>query len=193
MKICKIFFLCAVVVLVLGMIAFPVMADEVFSVDSVVSSDGFMYSFECPVFRPGIHADVDMFYYDTTGKLIYMGTSSLDFERFELDGETGVFATNGVVEVYQIYSGDIFVTILGIPGMDLPEGMPVSFVCALTDPNYTKNTMVNSFNYLLKWAGMVVSGIISGPMSGLLGVFVIGIAVCAVLLAVKIIRSFLWK
>lgn len=193
MKICKIFSLCAVVVLVLGMIAVPVIADEVYTVEFVTNGTEYMYSLDCPAFYPGMHADVDVFCYDGFGEYFYDYTLSFDFVEFVDDGISGVAAISGTIQILQVYQDSKLLTAFYVQDMDLPEGQPFKLVFTLSGFNYTKHIMVNSFNSLIKWAGMVVSGIISGPMSGLLGVFVIGIAVCAVLLAVKVVRSFLWK
>lgn len=45
---------------------------------------------------------------------------------------------------------------------------------------------------VLGWIGTVITALTSGTLSGLLPLFAIGIAISAVLLGIKIIRSVVW-
>lgn len=45
---------------------------------------------------------------------------------------------------------------------------------------------------VISWVGTVITALLSGDLSALLPLFAIGIAISALLLGVKIIKTFIW-
>lgn len=62
------------------------------------------------------------------------------------------------------------------------DGLEASFLDRVT----------SGLTAVIGWVGVVVSAVISGPLSPLLGLVAVGIAVSAILLVVYLIRRFIW-
>lgn len=54
------------------------------------------------------------------------------------------------------------------------------------------SAVTSAISDVIGWVGSVITALTSGSMSGLLPLFAIGIAISAVLLGIKIIRSVVW-
>lgn len=54
------------------------------------------------------------------------------------------------------------------------------------------DAVTSSLSTVIQWIGVVTSHLINGSLKHLLPLFAIGIAISAILLAVKIIRSVVW-
>lgn len=62
------------------------------------------------------------------------------------------------------------------------EGGGTSMIAAVTD----------ALSTVIDWIGTVVTAVLSGPLSALLPLFAIGIAISAFLLGIKAIKSTVW-
>ena len=54
------------------------------------------------------------------------------------------------------------------------------------------NAVTEALGEVMSWAGAVIDGLLTGELSALLPLFAIGIAISALMLGVKIIKSFIW-
>lgn len=54
------------------------------------------------------------------------------------------------------------------------------------------DAVTTGLSSVMGWVGDVITGMLSGELSPLLPLFAIGIAISALLLGVKIIKSFVW-
>lgn len=54
------------------------------------------------------------------------------------------------------------------------------------------SAVTDALTQVMTWAGSVIDGLLSGELSALLPLFAIGIAISALMLGVKIIKSFIW-
>ena len=52
--------------------------------------------------------------------------------------------------------------------------------------------VTDALGEVMSWAGAVIDGLLTGELSALLPLFAIGIAISALMLGVKIIKSFVW-
>ena len=52
--------------------------------------------------------------------------------------------------------------------------------------------VTSALGNVMTWAGSVIDGLLTGALSDLLPLFAIGIAISALMLGVKIIKSFVW-
>ena len=52
--------------------------------------------------------------------------------------------------------------------------------------------VTSAISDVIGWVGTVITGLVSGDLADLLPLFAIGIAVSAVLLGIKIIKSVVW-
>lgn len=54
------------------------------------------------------------------------------------------------------------------------------------------SAVTSALTQVMTWAGSVIDGLLTGELSALLPLFAIGIAISALMLGVKIIKSFIW-
>ena len=54
------------------------------------------------------------------------------------------------------------------------------------------SAVTSALTQVLTWVGTVIDGLLSGELAALLPLFAIGIAISALLLGVKIIKTFIW-
>lgn len=53
-------------------------------------------------------------------------------------------------------------------------------------------SVTEALTQVMAWAGSVIDGLLTGELAALLPLFAIGIAISALMLGIKIIKSFVW-
>lgn len=191
----RIFIVLCAVMLTVGVLAVPALAVEVgeeyiFTYDQTLS--GFV-NMDLMSFSIGDFLAFDLYASLSTGA-DFTFISSLSGEMVDassLAGEGAIGFVSGNFRFGQAaspFGGSM--SVLYVPNGG--SGMSLKMVVTSVKNEPAVNAINSAFNTLIMWVGMIVSGVISGPMSGLLMVFAIGVAVTFVVLAYKLIRKFIW-
>lgn len=197
MKVRQFFSFFLVLVLVVGVLTVPVMAAEngvvldfnsfVYDADMCgwVSISEQLYdvplnsSINCDVYSGFVGAD-----------LAFEGSCVFDFV-VDSGGSAEKYFFFDDTTLFVVYDS-MWACVLFLPEDASLNEYVLRVVCKSSDKDYYGSTLTNVFNWVISWVGTIFSAIVSGSLSGLGGIFAIGISVSALIFAIKSIYSFIW-
>lgn len=193
MKVRQFFSFFLVLVLVVGVLTVPAMAAEISSYD-LVFSDGVWMGYG-PALEHGVDYNFDLYFSADGVAYSYFYSYAGSFGPFE--GDASVLYCN--------LGNSIQLLMSAVPGVDdymlgLVNGGTVSFpdlsycriVVSGDSSDYYNDTLTNTFNSVIFWVGAIFNSLLGGSLSGLGGIFAIGISVSALFFAIKSIYSLIW-
>lgn len=192
----RFFVVFTVVIILAGMLVFPVYAAESYTFNFVWSDDmGAFVSQDQHVLSEGITYNFDVYLswpgneWDSPIDNQYV--SSCIGELVDDDGALAIaLVDENVIFIQANIDGGLFTALVLSNVNDTTFTYRV--VVTPQEKDYYNDTLVNTFNSVISWVGSVVSSLISGPLSPLLLILAVGIAVAALFVAIKIICAIIW-